>query len=79
VCKYIFYPAVGLTKISIALFVRRIADRASKPWRILADIFIGTVVAFIIASVFWNLFYATHHDLPGTRSTRDHWRRHQSA
>ncbi|KAH7376498.1 hypothetical protein B0T11DRAFT_309266 [Plectosphaerella cucumerina] len=50
VCKYIFYPAVGLTKISIALFVRRIADRASKPWRILADIFIGTVVAFIIAS-----------------------------
>lgn len=56
VCKYIFYPAVGLTKISIALFVRRIADRASKLWRILADIFISTVVAFIIASVFWNVF-----------------------
>lgn len=56
VCKYLFYPTVGLIKISIALFVRRIADRASKLWRLLADIFIATVVAFIISSVFWNVF-----------------------
>lgn len=56
VCKYLFYPAVGLIKISIALFVRRVADRASKMWRILADVFIGTVVVFIIVSIFWNVF-----------------------
>ncbi|KAF4436306.1 hypothetical protein F53441_13287 [Fusarium austroafricanum] len=56
VCRIIFYVAVGLIKVSITLFVRRLADRASKGWRIFADVFLGTVVIYILLVVFWLSF-----------------------
>ncbi|EQB48066.1 hypothetical protein CGLO_12762 [Colletotrichum gloeosporioides Cg-14] len=56
ICKIIYYPTVGIIKISITLFIRRLVDTAFKTWRILADIFLGTLVAFVLASVFWNIF-----------------------
>ncbi|KAF5599147.1 integral membrane protein [Fusarium pseudocircinatum] len=52
VCRIIFYVSVGLIKVSITLFVRRLADRASKKWRLFADIFLGTVVIYILLSIF---------------------------
>ncbi|KAI1068730.1 hypothetical protein NW752_008124 [Fusarium irregulare] len=56
VCKIIFYVAVGLIKVSITLFVRRLADRASKKWRLFADFFLGTVIIYILLAIFWMLF-----------------------
>jgi uncharacterized membrane protein YhaH (DUF805 family) len=55
VCKIIFYVAVGLIKVSITLFVRRLADRASKAWKLFADIFLVTVVAYILLAIFCKL------------------------
>ena len=52
VCKIIFYVAVGLIKVSITLFVRRLADRASKKWRLFADFFLGTVIIYILLAIF---------------------------
>lgn len=52
ICKVIFYVAVGLIKISITLFVRRLADRASRKWKLFADIFLGTVVVYILLAIF---------------------------
>lgn len=51
-CKIIFYVAVGLIKVSITLFVRRLADRASKRWKIFSDIFLATVVIYILIAIF---------------------------
>ncbi|KAH7183535.1 uncharacterized protein B0J16DRAFT_290130 [Fusarium flagelliforme] len=56
VCKIIFYVAVGLIKVSITLFVRRLADRASKGWRLFADFFLGTLIIYILLAIFWMLF-----------------------
>ncbi|EGU71851.1 hypothetical protein FOQG_11187 [Fusarium oxysporum f. sp. raphani 54005] len=56
VCRIIFYVSVGLIKVSITLFVRRLADRASKKWRLFADIFLGTVVIYILLAIFWFVF-----------------------
>ncbi|KAK2753193.1 integral membrane protein [Colletotrichum kahawae] len=36
ICKIIYYPTVGIIKISITLFIRRLVDTAFKTWRILA-------------------------------------------
>lgn len=55
VCRIIFYVSVGLIKVSITLFVRRLADRASKKWRLFADIFLGTVVIYILLAIFCKL------------------------
>jgi hypothetical protein len=55
VCRIIFYVSVGLIKISITLFIRRLADRASKKWRLFADIFLGTVVIYILLAIFCKL------------------------
>ncbi|CAG7557580.1 unnamed protein product [Fusarium equiseti] len=56
ICKIIFYVAVGLIKVSITLFVRRLADRASKGWRLFADFFLGTVIIYILLAIFWLIF-----------------------
>ncbi|KAM0229796.1 hypothetical protein ACHAPO_009681 [Fusarium lateritium] len=56
VCKIIFYVAVGLIKVSITLFVRRLADRASRKWKLFADMFLGTVIIYILLAIFWTVF-----------------------
>ncbi|KAK2050051.1 hypothetical protein LZ31DRAFT_617309 [Colletotrichum somersetense] len=56
VCRLIYYPIVGIIKISITLLIRRLVETAYCTWRILADIFFGSLVAFILLSVFWNIF-----------------------
>ncbi|KAH7038374.1 uncharacterized protein B0I36DRAFT_420836 [Microdochium trichocladiopsis] len=54
--RTIYYVAVGLIKLSIALFVRRMAHHASRRWQILIDVFIVTVIAYILVTLFWNVF-----------------------
>jgi hypothetical protein len=47
-----------LIKISIALFIRRLADHThtSRKWRWFCDIFIATVVAYVLFALFWLVF-----------------------
>ncbi|KAI4598555.1 hypothetical protein KJ359_002967 [Pestalotiopsis sp. 9143b] len=54
--KFIFYITVGLVKISLTLFIRRLADRASAHWRWFCDIFLVTLVLYIATAIFWEVF-----------------------
>ncbi|KXJ87260.1 hypothetical protein Micbo1qcDRAFT_152020 [Microdochium bolleyi] len=68
IARSIFYVAVGLTKLSITLFVRRMAYRASRRWQIFIDVFLATVVAYVLLAVFWNLFACNPIDAHGDLS-----------
>ncbi|KAJ4416052.1 hypothetical protein N0V82_006975 [Gnomoniopsis sp. IMI 355080] len=54
--KLIFYVTVALIKISLTLFIRRLADRASKMWRWFCDFFLFTLALYILAATFWFCF-----------------------
>lgn len=54
VCQIIFYIAVGLIKISITLFIRRIVDCISRFWTVVTDIFLAVEVAYVLLAVFWQ-------------------------
>lgn len=52
----IYYVAVGITKLSIALFVRRMAVAASRKWQLCIDFYVAAVVAYVLLALFWNVF-----------------------
>jgi len=52
----IYYVAVGLTKLSIALFVRRMAVTASRKWQLCIGFYVAAVVAYVLLALFWNIF-----------------------
>ncbi|KAK9770269.1 hypothetical protein AB5N19_07723 [Seiridium cardinale] len=54
--KPIFYVTVGFVKISLTLFIRRLADRSSRHWKWFCDFFLVTLVLYIAAAIFWELF-----------------------
>ncbi|TLD13737.1 uncharacterized protein PgNI_02770 [Pyricularia grisea] len=54
-CTVLFFVTVALIKISIALFVRRLAVCVSKGWRILVDIFIALLIIYMVVAVLWNV------------------------
>ncbi|KAF2125527.1 hypothetical protein P153DRAFT_250873, partial [Dothidotthia symphoricarpi CBS 119687] len=56
ICKITFYQAVSVIKLSIALFVRRLADPLLLKWRWFCDVFIGSVVAYMLVALFWTIF-----------------------
>ncbi|GJC91240.1 integral membrane protein [Colletotrichum higginsianum] len=56
ICKTTFYVAVGMIKLSIAIFVRRLADRPNRWWRVSCNVFIASVVAYMILAIFFNVF-----------------------
>lgn len=56
ICKVIFYESVGLIKISIALFIRRLTNHTLLRWRWFCNIFIISVVVFMLLALFWTLF-----------------------
>lgn len=56
VCKTTFYVAVGFIKLSIAIFIRRLANRLGRGWHIMCDIFISTIIAYILLAIFYNIF-----------------------
>ncbi|KZL82573.1 integral membrane protein [Colletotrichum incanum] len=55
-CRLLYYPTVGVVKISITLFIRRLVDTAYRTWKIVADVFLGTLVAYVLLAVFWSIF-----------------------
>lgn len=55
-CKITFYQAVSLIKISIALFIRRLASGTSRRWRWFCDIFLVSVGAYMLLALFWLVF-----------------------
>jgi hypothetical protein len=55
VAQLIFYVSVGLVKLSIALFVRRLANQASNAWKIFIDTFMGTLFIYLSLAVFCKL------------------------
>lgn len=55
VCITIYYVSTGLIKVSITLFLRRIAHQASKSWKIFCDIFLATLAIYLL----WALFSTT--------------------
>ena len=52
----LFYIAVGLIKISIALFNRRLTGLTSRKWMIFHNVMLGLIVSFIISAIFVELF-----------------------
>ncbi|KAI0125597.1 hypothetical protein BJ170DRAFT_439467 [Xylariales sp. AK1849] len=54
--KPIFYVTVGFVKISLTLFIRRLVDRSSNYWRWFCDIFLTTLVIYVLVAIFWELF-----------------------
>ncbi|KAF4951499.1 hypothetical protein FSARC_12893 [Fusarium sarcochroum] len=64
ICRIIFYVAVGLIKISITIFVRRLADRASRKWKLFADIFLGFIFSCNPIQSAWDKKFAGSLDKP---------------
>ncbi|KAI4819800.1 hypothetical protein E4T44_10407 [Aureobasidium sp. EXF-8845] len=56
VCKIIFFTTVGIIKISICLFLRRISEATSKYPRIANDIFLFLLIAYTLLALFWSCF-----------------------
>ncbi|KAL0941412.1 uncharacterized protein CTRU02_204175 [Colletotrichum truncatum] len=56
ICRLLYYPTVGIIKISITLFIRRLVDTAYKTWKIIADIFFASLIAYVLLAVFWGIF-----------------------
>lgn len=54
-CTVIFYAAVALIKLSVTLFVRRLAAAVSRRCRLLVDVFMATVIMDLVAAVLWNV------------------------
>ena len=52
----LFYITVGLIKISIALFNRRLTGLTSRKWMIFHNIMLGLLVSFIISAVLLEVF-----------------------
>jgi hypothetical protein len=56
VCKIIFFTTVGIIKISICLFLRRISEATTKYSRTANDIFLFLLVAYTLLALFWSCF-----------------------
>lgn len=55
-CQIVFYVAVGLIKMSITLFIRRIVDDVSQFWTIVVNVFLGIEVVYVLLAIFWQVF-----------------------
>ncbi|QDS76790.1 hypothetical protein FKW77_002255 [Venturia effusa] len=53
--KIIFYATVALIKISLALFIRRIAAGTTKTWRWFCDFFLFTLALYLVSATIWFL------------------------
>ncbi|KAK7923213.1 hypothetical protein PG985_007284 [Apiospora marii] len=53
--RWMFYLTVGFVKLSLALFIRRLAQNISRFWRWFCDFFIFTLVVYIGLAVFWDV------------------------
>lgn len=55
-CKTTFYVAVGMIKLSIAIFIRRMADRLNRWLQLACDVFMASLVGFMLLAIFYNVF-----------------------
>ncbi|KAI4745854.1 hypothetical protein E4T50_03817 [Aureobasidium sp. EXF-12298] len=56
VCKIIFFTTVGIIKISICLFLRRISEATSKYPKIANDVFLFLLITYTLLALFWSCF-----------------------
>ncbi|EFQ27269.1 hypothetical protein CGRA01v4_04327 [Colletotrichum graminicola] len=56
VCRTAFYVAVGMIKLSMTIFIQRLAERLSIWWRISCYIFIASLVGYIGLAIFAIVF-----------------------
>ncbi|KAI5198180.1 hypothetical protein E4T39_06935 [Aureobasidium subglaciale] len=56
VCKIIFFTTVGIIKISICLFLRRISEATSKYPRMANDFFLFLLISYTLLALFWSCF-----------------------
>ena len=60
VSQLTYYVSVGLIKISITLFIRRLVDKSHARWKALtADIFLATLIVYVLLAIFWSVFSCT--------------------
>lgn len=61
VSQLTYYISVGLIKISITLFIRRLINKSHARWKALtADMFLATLVVYILLAIFWSVFSCTN-------------------
>lgn len=68
ICQILFYIAVGLIKISITLFIRRIVYLASSFWTMVANVLLAIEVAYVLMAIFWQVFLCRP-----SRASWDRW------
>ncbi|KKY13323.1 putative integral membrane protein [Diplodia seriata] len=56
VCKILFFTSVGIIKISITLFNRRLTSMTSRIWRYFNDFFLFLLTAYTLLALFWTCF-----------------------
>ena len=56
ISQTIFYAALGMIKISIILFNRRLTGLTSRRWMIAHNIFLFIVISYIVTSIFLTTF-----------------------
>ena len=54
--KIFFFVAVGVVKVSICLFNRRLTSMTSNKWLLFNNVFLVLLVIYILVSLFWNIF-----------------------
>ncbi|ESZ97761.1 hypothetical protein SBOR_1843 [Sclerotinia borealis F-4128] len=54
--KIFFFVAVGVVKVSICLFNRRLTSMTSRNWLMFNNVFLFLLVVYIMVSLFWNIF-----------------------
>lgn len=70
VCQTLFYVAVGLIKISITLFLRRIVHYVShyRFWTTVANVFLVLEIVYVLVALFWQVFLCRP-----SRASWDRW------
>ncbi|KAL2064284.1 hypothetical protein VTL71DRAFT_4778 [Oculimacula yallundae] len=54
--KPLFFIAVGMVKVSICFFNRRLTSMTSRSWLIFNNVFLVLLAAYILLSLFWTIF-----------------------
>ncbi len=57
--EILFLVSVGLVKVSITLFNRRLTGLTSKRWMIAHNVFLCLLVCYLLIVVFTNVFFCT--------------------
>ncbi|KAL3424966.1 hypothetical protein PVAG01_04247 [Phlyctema vagabunda] len=56
ICKPIFFVGVGMIKVSICFFNRRLTSLTGRAWKIYNNVFLALLFVYILVSLFWTIF-----------------------